>query len=454
MDIRVPHLAEGVDSGTVVSVLVKPGDQVEKDQTVVELETNKAVAPIPAPSAGKVAKVFVKEGDSVAVGAPLVSLGEGAESEEKTAEKPAAEPASKPQGEEKRPQQSQPQAQESAKRSQDSDYQYESKSGTPPPASPAIRKVASELGIDLTRVKGSEHGGRITMADVRAYILSLQKSVFTKPAKEGGKSGPVSVDFSKWGPIVKKPLTQLRKTISQAMSDSWNSIPRVTQFDDIDITALMALRKKYAADYEKMGARLTLTSFVVKAAANVLEKHPVFNSSIDEVTQELVLKEYYHIGLAVDTEHGLMVPVLRNADRKDLYDISLEIAELAEKTRGRKLSVEDMRGGTFTISNQGGIGGKHFTPIVNKPEVAILGLGRGYPAAVPGKAKIETRILLPVGLSYDHRAIDGGQAARFIVDFAEALNSFSDQDLKNPKNGVKHLESARPDKKSKKKGKQ
>jgi pyruvate dehydrogenase E2 component (dihydrolipoamide acetyltransferase) len=214
------------------------------------------------------------------------------------------------------------------------------------------------------------------------------------------------------------------------MVENWNAVPHVTQFDEADITALNDLRKKYSEPYEKKGARLTLTSFVVKTVADTLKKHPAFNSSLDEAGQEIVVKQYYHIGLAVDTEHGLIVPVLRGADKKTLLALSKDIEELARKARDRKVSAEELKGGTFTISNQGGIGGAHFTPIINKPEVAILGLGRGAIKPVVRQDKVEPRLMMPLALSYDHRVIDGGVAVRFIVDLVQAFESFKEDDVK------------------------
>jgi pyruvate dehydrogenase E2 component (dihydrolipoamide acetyltransferase) len=238
------------------------------------------------------------------------------------------------------------------------------------------------------------------------------------------------VDFSKWGEISKKPMSSLRKIISRRMVENWNAIPHVTQFDDADITGVLALRKKYVEAYEKKGARLTVTSFVLKAVADTLKKHPIFNSSLDEAANEIVLKQYIHIGIAVDTEAGLIVPVLRDVDKKDLVQLSKELEELAKKARDRKVSGDDLKGGSFTISNQGGIGGAHFTPIVNKPEVAILGLGKGATKAVVRDGKIEPRAMLPLGLSYDHRVIDGGAAARFIVDLVKAIENFDEKLVK------------------------
>jgi len=214
------------------------------------------------------------------------------------------------------------------------------------------------------------------------------------------------------------------------MSENWNAVPHVTQFADADITALNDLRKKYAAAYEKKGTRLTLTSFAIKAVVEALKKHPIFNASLDEVAQEIVLKKYYHLGIAVDTDAGLIVPVIRNADTKSMLDLSLELEALAQKARDRKVSAEELKGGSFTISNQGGIGGAHFTPIVNRPEVAILGLGRGGMKPVVREKTIEPRLVMPIGISYDHRVIDGGSAARFTVDLVSAFENFKEQDVK------------------------
>jgi pyruvate dehydrogenase E2 component (dihydrolipoamide acetyltransferase) len=311
----------------------------------------------------------------------------------------------------------------------------ETKASLPPPSAPSIRKIARELGIDLRRIRGSERGGRIVMADLRAYVQRLQKlGAQPKAAQEKLAAAEAPsidrVDFSKWGAITKKPLTPLRRTIGRRMLENRNTIPHVTQFDEADITALMELRKKFSSAYEAKGARLTLTSFALKAVVTALKQHPIFNTSLDEIAGEIIFKEYYHIGLAVDTEAGLMVPVIRDVDKKSLLDLSHEINDLAEKARNRKISLEEMKGGTFTISNQGGIGGSHFTPIVNKPEVAILGLGRGSLKPVAKDNKVETRLMLPICVAYDHRVIDGAQAARFTVGLVQAFEGFKEEDIK------------------------
>jgi pyruvate dehydrogenase E2 component (dihydrolipoamide acetyltransferase) len=432
MDIKLPNLGEGADSGTVVNIFVKEGDSVAKDQPLLELENEKAVATIPASASGVVTKVYVKTGDKISVGARLVALGEGAQGEAApaAAEKPAKAPAAQVAYErEVEPIQTPSPAQVP----QPVESFQQPQPGHPVAAAPSIRKLARDLGIDLTRVRGTARGGRIILEDVRAYIQYLQRLAATPKASAPGevtKAPAERIDFSKWGPVNNKPLSALRQVIARRMSENWNAVPHVTQFADADITGLNALRKQYAGSYESKGARLTLTSFAIKAVVNTLKKHPVFNCSLDEVAQELVFKEYYHIGIAVDTEAGLIVPVIRDADKKNMLELSQELESLAQKARDRKLSAEELKGGTFTLSNQGGIGGAHFTPIVNKPEVAILGLGRGaMQPAVRGNG-IEPRLMMPMGLSYDHRVIDGGTAARFAVDLVQAFENFREEDVK------------------------
>ena len=419
MDVKLPKLGEGADSGVVVNVFVKEGDQVVKGQAIIELENEKAVASIPATAAGVVAKIHVKAGDKVAVGQRLISLTES----DKRAAAPLAEA--------KRPAASiAPEAEEVEC---GDEHEEESVQTAAPVASPSVRRVARELGIDLSKVRGSEPGGRIVIGDVRAYVQKLIK-VAARPATvgAGGPSRPPaeSIDFSQWGPVTKKPLSSLRQVIVRRMSESWNAIPRVTQFDEADFTHLNALRKKFAGEYEKQGVRLTLTPLVLKALVGILKKHPIFNSSLDETANEIVIKEYFHLGIAVDTEQGLIVPVVRDADKKSVLDLSKELEQLAQKARDRKVLGDELKGGTFTISNQGAIGGAHFTPIVNKPEVAILGLGRGALKPVARDGKVEVRMMTPLALSYDHRVIDGGSAARFMVDLVKALEELDEKTVK------------------------
>jgi pyruvate dehydrogenase E2 component (dihydrolipoamide acetyltransferase) len=415
MDLKLPHLGEGADSGTVVNLFVKAGEPITKDQPLLELENEKAVATIPATASGLVTKVFIKIGDRISVGQKILSLSSDVQAPAKTTT-PAAK--AKPPA---------PEPDESAEEEMPTDEP----SAADPAGSPAIRKLARDLGLDLTRVRGTARGGRIVLADLRAYIQRLQ----SRPAGTQPKGAPTAaakpaaepIDFSKWGPLTKQPLSPLRQVIARRMIENWNAIPHVTQFEDADLTGLLALRKRYVDAYEKGGARLTVTSFLLKAVADTLKQHPIFNSSLDEAAQQIVFKNYFHIGIAVDTEAGLIVPVIRDVDKKDLVQLSKELEALAARARERKVTGEELKGGTFTISNQGGIGGAHFTPIINKPEVAILGLGRATAKPVARGGKIEIRTLMPLGLSYDHRVIDGGQAARFIVDLVRAIEGFEEK---------------------------
>jgi pyruvate dehydrogenase E2 component (dihydrolipoamide acetyltransferase) len=418
MDVKLPKLGEGADSGVVVNVFVKEGDRVAVDQAIVELENEKAVASIPSTAAGVVTRIHVKAGDKVSVGQRLISIDGGGGP---AATHPAAKPAPEP---------------EAPAETEATEIEEEeiSRRVAAPVASPSVRKLARELGIDLSRVRGSEPGGRIVMGDIRAYIARLQKAA-VKPKAAAAAGAPArpaaeSVDFSKWGPVRKQPLTPLRQVIARRMWENWNAIPHVTQFDDADFTRLNELRKKHAPAYEKKGVKLTLTPLVIKALVETLKRHPVFNSSLDEAAQELVIKDYFHIGIAVDTEQGLIVPVLRDVDKKSVLELAKELEPLAQKARERKVTGEELKGGTFTISNQGAIGGAHFTPIINKPEVAILGVGRGAMKPVVRDGKVEARVLTPLGLSYDHRVIDGGAAARFMVDLVKAMEDFKEEGVK------------------------
>ena len=426
MDLKLPKLGEGADSGVVVNVFVKPGDTIAKAQTVIELENEKAVAAIPATEGGIVSQVYVKAGDKISAGQRILTLSGGATAAESSTTQALSKPTPKP----------------SASESEIEDLPEASAEEEPktpvaaPVASPSLRHMARELGIDLGRIRGNGAGGRIEMSDLRAYIQRLQAAA--AKAKSAPASAPAvpakpaaePVDFSKWGPVTKKSITPLRQVIARRMWENWNTIPHVTQFDDADFSKLNELRKKYAPAYEAKGSKLTLTPLVLKAVAATLKKHPIFNSSLDEVANEIIFKDYVHLGIAVDTEQGLIVPVIRDVDRKSALELAKELEVLAQKARDRKVTGDELKGGTFTISNQGAIGGAHFTPIVNKPEVAILGLGRGALRPVVREGKVEVRMMTPLGLSYDHRVIAGGAAARFIVDLVAALQDFSEDAVK------------------------
>jgi pyruvate dehydrogenase E2 component (dihydrolipoamide acetyltransferase) len=425
MDVKLPKLGEGADSGVVVNIFVKEGDTVASGQAIIELENEKAVASIPSTAAGKVEKIFVKNGDRISIGQRLISVaGEGqpavaAFAAPKAAAKSTAKKTAAPEPEED---------------DEEAPAEDEGEVVNPNPvASPSVRKMAVELEIDLHKIRGSESGGRIVASDLRDYIKRLIAAAAKGGKGKGGAAAKATaerIDFSQWGSILKKPVSPLREVIARRMQESWNSVARVTQFDEADFTGLNALRKKFGAAYEAKGAKLTLTPLILKAVAATLKQHLIFNSSLDETANEIILKEYVHLGIAVDTDQGLMVPVIRDVDKKSVLDLAKEVEQLAAKTRDRKISLEEMKGGTFTISNQGAIGGGHFTPIVNKPEVAILGLGRGTMKPVVRGEKIEARMMTPLALSYDHRVIDGAAAARFMVDLVAALQDFKEDTVK------------------------
>ena len=428
MDVKLPKLGEGADNGVVVNVFVKEGDTIAKDQAIMELENEKAVASIPSTGAGVVTKIYVKAGDRITVGQRILTLEEAGPAVAPAAAAPAPKPVAKKVAAQAAPE---PEPEEAVEESAEVEVEI---SNAAIATSPSIRKMAREFGIHLGKIRGSGSGGRIVSGDVRAYIQRLIKAA-AKPAPvaataAAAKPAAVQIDFSQWGPILKKPVTPLRKVIARRLSESWNTVARVTQFDDLDFTRLGELRKKFAPAYEAKGVKLTLTPFVLRAVADTLKKHPMFNASLEEVAGEIILKEYIHLGIAVDTDQGLMVPVIRDVDKKSLFDLAKELELLAARARDRKITADEMKGGTFTISNQGAIGGAHFTPIINLPEVAILGLGRSALKPVVREGKVEVRMMTPMALSYDHRVIDGGSAARFTVDLLKAFENFSEQAVK------------------------
>ena len=419
MEVKLPKIGETADSGVVASILVKVGDTVEVGQPLIELEQEKAVAPIASTAAGVISAIHVKEGQKITVGTVILTLGGNGPAAPVAAPTPAAK-APAP-------------ARRVAQVIEDDDdmaVEDDGPEGPEPAASPYVRKVARELGIKLGRVAGSGPGGRVVTADLARYVARLERGVARagRHAEEpkGLAFAPVNQDFSLFGPVTSEPLSPLRKVISARMVENKVSLPHVTQFDEADMSRIEALRKQFKAAYEAAGAKLTPTPFIIKALVNALKKHAKFNASVNEVAETLVLKHYYHVGIAVDTEAGLLVPVLRDADKKSLLEIAKELAAIAEKARDRKVGPDDMKGGTFTISNQGAIGGGHFTPIINKPEVAILGIGKtSLKPVVLADGKIEARPLMPLTVSYDHRVIDGGSAARFTVDLVKELQDFA-----------------------------
>jgi pyruvate dehydrogenase E2 component (dihydrolipoamide acetyltransferase) len=411
-DFKLPELGEGVRKAEVIRVLVKAGDHVKAEQSVFEVESEKAAMALPAPVGGRVAKVHVHEGDEVAVGQVLLSIegGDGDQKELPAQEKaPATKAAAKEKpAEEKATHDKPPEKKAEPPAAKPSQADIAADSATLP-AGPATRRLARELGVDLHQVTGSGAGGRITPEDVQAAV------------RQRGTDGEISVpalpDFARWGAVERQALNALARTSAQRLQLAWRLVPHVTQHAVADITDLEAARQRL----EYPDVKITMTSILTKAAVVALKAMPHFNSSYDAAKQELILKRYYHIGVAVDTKQGLLVPVIRDADRKSMRAIAIELTELAEKARNRQLTLEHMQGGTFTISNLGGIGGTAFTPIVNYPEVAILGVGRSYWQLVQQQEKIVNRLMLPLSLSYDHRVVNGADGARFVTLLANML---------------------------------
>ncbi len=408
MELRIPELGDNVAVATVVGVLVREGDQVAPGQPLLELETDKAVMEVPAEAGGVVKRVLVKVGEEVRPGQPFLELAEeeAAEVSQVAQRAPEARPEPAPEARpEPTPQAEGPKAPQAPSE------------GRLVPAAPSVRRLARELGVDIREVRGTGLAGRITEEDVR------RAAGLAPAALEAPPPTPRLPDFSRWGPVWAEPMSGVRKATMRAMAQAWAQVPMVTHFDEADITELEALRKGYARKAEEKGFRLTLTAFLLKALALTLKAFPKFNASIDPEKQEVIYKDYVHIGVAVDTPHGLLVPVIRDVDKKGILALAQELQEVSERARARKLSPEEMQGGTFSLSNLGGIGGTGFTPIVNWPEVAILGVSRSQmkPVWDPGQEAFLPRLYMPYSLTYDHRLIDGAEAARFCRHLAGLL---------------------------------
>ena len=437
-EFKLPELGENIESGEVVKVLVKAGDSIAKDQPVVELETEKVTIEVPSTLSGQVKKVHVKTGDKVKVGQAILTV------EESEAAEPAAKepPREKPEAAAPKASRTEPEAKlaaleeeeeevaaASAQRAEVVDIRRAARpapepKGKPAPAAPSVRRVARELGIDIQDVPGSGPGGRISVDDVRDFARSVISSATGGHTSAAPAPAPIPEnlpDFSRWGEIIREPMRAIRRKTAEHMAYAWTTIPRVTHYDKADITELERLRKEYSKKAEAAGGKLTVTAIAIKVVAAALRVFPQFAASLDVAREEIIYKKYCHIGVAVDTERGLLVPVIRDADRKNITELSAELARLAEKAREKKLTLEEMEGGVFSITNLGGIGGTAFSPIVNAPEVAILGIARGRTEAVYANGAFQPRLMLPLSLSYDHRLIDGADAARFLRWVAEAL---------------------------------
>jgi len=426
IEIKVPDIGDFKDV-PVIEILVKPGDTVAKEQSLVSLESDKATMEIPSPEAGVVKELKIKVGDKVSQGSVLLALEPAGVASAVVEQAP----------ESKKPEVKAPEAKPApsvATRVEPVPSEPKDAVASLPHASPSIRKFARELGVDLTRVQGSGPKGRIQKEDVQAYVkgaLAGKPATAAAPASRGGGLDVLAwpdVDFSKFGPVELKPRSRIKKLSAANLHRNWVMIPHVTQFDEADITELEAFRKSNTAETEKQGFKLTMLAFLIKASVTALRQFPDFNASLDKSGENLVLKKYFHIGVAVDTPEGLMVPVVRDADRKGVFDLARELAEVSKLARDKKLKAGDMQGGTFSISSLGGIGGSAFTPIINAPEVAILGVSRSVFRPIysgkdeKGKDVFNARLMLPLSLSYDHRVIDGALAARFTAYLANVLS--------------------------------
>jgi pyruvate dehydrogenase E2 component (dihydrolipoyllysine-residue acetyltransferase) len=421
--VSVPDIGDFKDV-EVIEVLVKPGDAVTKEQSLVTLESDKATMEIPSPQAGVVRSITVKMGDKVSEGAVILVL-----SAEKTEAAPAAAQPATPQRPVAVPAKPEAAQAQAIPRADPVPVAPREATLTKPHASPSVRKFARELGVDLSRVSGSGPKARILREDVQGFVKGvLAKGADAAPAAPAPQGAGLDllpwpdVDFAKFGPVELKPLSRIRKLSGANLRRNWVMIPHVTQFDEADITDLEAFRKQNTAETEKQGFKLTMLSFLIKASVTALRQHPDFNASLDKTGANLVVKKYFNVGVAVDTPDGLVVPVVRDADRKGVFDLARELAEISKLARDRKLKPGDMQGGTFSISSLGGIGGTAFTPIINAPEVAILGVAKSVMRPMWNGKEFAPRLMLPLALSYDHRVIDGAAAARFTAYLANVLS--------------------------------
>ena len=451
-EIKLPEIADNVDTAVVLEVLVSVGDKVEKDDSLAEMESDKATFEMPSEESGTVKEIKVKDGDEVKVGQVMFTIDTSVGAEEKEEVK-EEEPEKKEAGEDKK---EEPEKEEKVSEQEEEEQEAPGKkeeisgkkeepqtekkkeeketvkeagtkaeeedTGKPAsevPAPPSVRRLAREIGVNVHKVNGSGPYGRITFDDVKA---------FAKKQLEGDKKAVAAddyelPDFSKWGKVRREKMATIRKITAKAMTESWQTIPHVFQFDKADVTNLEEFRKKYSKHVEKEGAKLTITAMLVKLTAEALKAFPRFNASLDMKNEEVIYKEYVHIGVAVDTERGLLVPVIRDADKKSVTDLSFELGELADKARKKKIMPDELQGGNFAISNLGGIGGTNFTPIVYRPNVAILGVSRSQMEPVYIDGEFQPRMILPLSLSYDHRIIDGADGARFLRWMCEAIEN-------------------------------
>lgn len=437
-EFRLPQLGEQVERGVVLSMLVSAGDRVDRDEVVMELETDKATTEVPSPRAGVIEEIRVGEGDEIHSGDVIFTIeaedeqeaekseekeasraepeersGEAEEQEEKSKEKEASRAESEGRGgDEERPARR-------MERSEERPGRRPARLGEPVAASPSVRRFARELGVDLREVAGTADGGRVSREDIKSHVRALLEEL----SERSEDQAPEVPDFSEFGDVERVAMSAIRRATATNVARSWGQIPHVTQYDNADVTDLEAFRSRYAGEAEQQGGKLTVTAILVKVAALALKRFPAFNSSVDPQRGELIEKKYVHIGVAVDTDEGLLVPVLRDVDDKGLVGIAVELSQKASQARARKIGREELRGASFSITNLGGLGTTRFTPIVGWPQVAILSVGRMQTRPVWSGDEFEPRKMLPLGITYDHRAVDGADAARFLRWIAETLES-------------------------------
>ena len=437
-DFRLPELGENIDQGDLVRLMISPGSKVSEGQPVMELETDKAVVEVPSSVTGTVKEIKVKEGEKVKVGQVIFTLEGGASAPEKAKHAPvehiseqhearlslqaAMQAEGKTAAQVFLPDQPQPHAPKAFSMPEQLGKVAGTEHRAPAPAAPHVRRLAREIGVDIYEVKGKGPGGRISEDDVKAYAKSLLTSAAAAGSSQGRQfSQPELPDFTKFGKVERVSMRGVRRKTAQHLWEAWTTIPHVTQQDKADITELEQLRARFAPKAQEAGGKMTVTAIALKVCASALKVFPQFNASIDMSKEEIIYKQYINIGVAVDTDRGLLVPVLHDVDKKNIVELAAELTQLSKKARDKKLVPAEMEGGTFTITNLGGVGGTGFSPIVNFPEVAILGLSRSSMEPVWMNGKFEPRQVLPLSLSYDHRLIDGADAARFLRWIAEAF---------------------------------
>lgn len=457
-EIKLPNLGENIVSGDVLAILVSEGDSVKANQDLLEVETDKATMPIPAPQAGKIIKILVREGDTIAVGAPFMEIEPAGAAAPAKEAKPAPEkptpakaaPAARKVEVVEEPEEEEPQV--------EADDVDEEKEPSPPPkkkaatapkskpatakpklaeaadddvvpgdghasaaAGPAVRRLARQLGVDLRRVRATGDSGRITAEDIRAHVRETNEQVAASAPR--GVKPPGTANTDDFGGVRIEKMSRMRQTIARNMIQSYTTIPQLTNFDDVDVTELEDMREESKPDYAARGIKLTAMPFLIKACASSLLRHPTLNASVDMENLQIIYKEYVHIGIAVDTERGLIVPVLRDVDRKSISQIASELDETAATVRSGQFDLDRLQGGTFTISNLGSVGGTYSTPIINPPQVAILLVGRSRLVPQVIDNAVESRLMMPLSITYDHRLVDGAAAARFLNEVKSYLSA-------------------------------